>query len=171
MVNSKCNLSNIEALPQGKIGAGCYLVLFRATDVPPHLYLIVGSSIFTLEVSGVRVAEPVDRFMRLIQQKQIASLFVELKLPLIFDINEIHANCVSILSGYDSVAGSGITCLAPIKDFCAETYNIETSSVQFIFDLIPLLEKQVPIISQKALPTIFQSASSNCIRLYSTYLN
>jgi len=51
-------------------------------------------------------------------------------------------------SRYQGLAGDGVTCLAPIRDFYGHLMGIPLSTIEFVFQLIPELKhagKQVAV--------------------------
>jgi len=128
---------------------GIYISILNATHRPPHLVLVVKGLAYSISVSGFKSENKLQDLIRLIFAKKIKTLFIEL-VPVYFkeDDNLLINKFVSICH---SVELGKVTCIYPIKEFCKLAYNVDISKVDFIFDLLPILEKNSLIKNRLAL--------------------
>jgi hypothetical protein len=126
-----------------------FLVIMYADRIPPHILICVNGKLFSLSVKGHLLDEDLNLYLRTIRKYKIGTLFIKLVVPQIFTMEQLHDSIGRIMLSYPRIEmGSGlrdgnpVTCLAPVKDFCNSLYCTDMSGVQFIFDLLPKLEKQ-----------------------------
>lgn len=136
-------INNINALTHDEfLNNGIYLHIVHATTVPPHLVLSINGKIFSLSTKGPSLDGSMEQNLRFLRFKNIKTLFVKLKLPLLVTQNDLLKRIRTIVSAYPRVDIGIATCLSPIKDFCNEIYHTNTNDVQLIFDLFPKLKEQ-----------------------------
>ncbi|HIA36250.1 MAG TPA: hypothetical protein EYN89_05810 [Flavobacteriales bacterium] len=123
---------------------GIYISILNATHTPPHLLIIFNGFAYSLSVNGFKTDKKLQELIRLIRAREIKALFVELVPPTNFIedysklINHLIRTCIPLELGE-------VTCLFPIKEFCKVAYNLDLSKVEFIFDLLPVLERNLLI--------------------------
>jgi hypothetical protein len=72
--------------------------------------------------------------------RKIPSLFVGIKDHPVFSadyLNELLTECVT---EHSRVEEDGATCLTPVKTFFREAFQVNGQEVNFLFDLLPLLQ-------------------------------
>lgn len=139
---NRYELKDIKQADEFLIRRDSFLVILYADCVPPHLSLSVQGKLFSLDVKGATIGDDIAPTWRLIHQRKIETLFVQLQLPPLIDLSVLREQLAQLTSAYPSVKIGNITCLAPIKDFCSKVYSTEVSDVDFVFDLLPKLEEQ-----------------------------
>ena len=139
---NRYQLRNIKKADEFNVRRDSFLVLLYADRVPPHLSLSVQGQLFSLDVRGATIGADIAPMWRLIHQRKIETLFVQLQLPPLLDLAVLRQQLAVLTSAYPSVQVGNITCLAPIKDFCSKVYSTEVGDVDFVFDLLPKLEEQ-----------------------------
>lgn len=116
-----------------------FIFMFRTTKIPPHLGVVVEGKVYDITVNGPTVGLEVSQFLRLIHQKSIETLFIQL------DLHHTNFNKKDLIEEkivkYKQVTEL-VTCLTPIKEIVSEFYQINVSKVNFIFELLPLLSKK-----------------------------
>jgi hypothetical protein len=110
--------------------------------VPPHLSLCINGQLFNLDVNGTTVGDDIGPLLRLIQRRNVETIFIELNLPPLFNMEMFRRQVATSTAAYPHVKAGLITCLAPIKDVCAAVYQTEIQDINFVFDLLPRLEAQ-----------------------------
>lgn len=120
--------------------SGAYLLLLNVARVPPHLAIAVDGKLFTLSVKGPTVESDLASLLRTIRHRSIESIFIRLKIPPHFSIEEVRSEIKKNVLAYPRVDIGLATCLAPIKDFCSSIYSIDVQKVSFIYELLPKLE-------------------------------
>ena len=133
------SLQRVEVLQQPKLGRGFFLMLINAQLVPPHLAVMANDRYYSLGVKGAEIALPPERFWRWMVQREKMVVFIEL-LP-VLDVFDEEALKVAFAS-CQHLDGSNLTCLAPIRHFCASTYDFAATGVDFVFDLLRLVAAQ-----------------------------
>jgi hypothetical protein len=117
-----------------------YLVLLYANRIPPHLAVTVSGKLFTLTTRGATVDGELAPLLKLIRKNRIESIFVRLNVPLLFTMEQLHAEIKKYTLAYPRVDVGIATCLNPIRDFCGKVYDADAGKVNFIFELLPKLE-------------------------------
>ena len=81
-----------------------------------------------------------EEILALLERNNVPCIFVELQLPTLFTLDELQEKIRLITSGFPAVQAHGVSCLMPIKEFCAEVYQTQKQSVNLVFDLLDALK-------------------------------
>lgn len=108
-----------------KLKTGCFLCVWHAHKIPPHIGLLIEGKYFSLKVKGKDSEIEVDDIVKLMNRKSICSVFVEIKSKV--GIDQIK----HVFSSYFKAEVSKFTCLTPIT----EVFNLNNE----IFLLADLL--------------------------------
>lgn len=119
---------------------GLYLVIVHANRIPPHIGIIVDKTYHSLTIKGQEINVPVEALIRNKNQRKIASVFVKIKKHPVFSDNYLKEHFISNVLQFNKVEVGKATCLSPIKLFFEENFAIDTSAVNYVFDLLPQLE-------------------------------
>lgn len=165
---SQYELKNIVPANEAIARNGAYLVILYADRVPPHLSLSVNGQLFSLDVNGTTVGDDIGPLLRLIHKRNVETIFVELNLPPLFDMEMLRRQVATSTSAYPHVKAGLVTCLAPIKDMCAAVYQTEIQDINFVFDLLPRLDAQ-KVLGQCFHFNMFQHLSSTLSFKLRTY--
>ena len=139
---SEFTLTDVNPACESALYEGVYLVLLNAVKIPPHLSLLVDGKLYSLETKGATNGGELDALLRVIQRKQLPSLFIQLRdLPVEMQ-PELATRASAIVQQFDAVTVDGATCLAPMRQWCSEIFGLDLAHVQFIFDLLPALAKK-----------------------------
>jgi hypothetical protein len=141
----KYKLHGVSQFKKEYLKQGVYLVLLNALKVPPHLLLVVSGKVFSISTLGPSLDEDVEKYIRLIEKHQLATLFVKLSLPEIFTHDDLLEKVRTITSSYPRVDVGLATCLNPIKDFCSDIYAVDKDQINLVFDLLDELQLQKSI--------------------------
>ena len=133
---------------------GIYILLFNATSIPPHLQLSIDGEIYSITDSGRQMGSPLEKLVGFIKRKNIPALFVEWKTA---DSNTVKNSAKEHFLKYDRVIEGKISCLFPIRDVVATILGEEMKQANFIFELLPMMEKE------NALGEIFELNMGNTI--------
>lgn len=142
MFNNEYKINHLAAAHEDVLLNDVYLVLLNVTRVPPHLAVAIGGKLFTLSVKGPTVEGDLGSLLRIIRQRSIESIFIRLSIPHLFTLEQLQDEIKNYVLAYPRVDVGLATCLAPIKDFCGSVYDAETGNVNFIYELLPVLEKK-----------------------------
>lgn len=127
-------------LPENKLEKGLFLFMYRATRIPPHLGIIFNGQLFDITLQGPNVGVDASVFLSTIIKKYTKTIFFELKLPNSVDDEAIINLLTNVMEKFNNVSET-TSCISPIKLFFNEAYQLNTSQINFIFDLIPLLHQ------------------------------
>lgn len=113
-------LNNVHQLNDFKqLKSGCYLCIWHADKVPPHIGIIIDGCYFSLKVKGKDVEIPVGEIVNLINRKKICTVFVEIKV-------EIYKENVAVIySKYFKANTLKSTCLTPIVEVFDNVKNVQ----------------------------------------------
>ena len=135
-------IENIVNANKHSLMHGMFICIMNAISVPPHILLVIEGSVYTLSTKGVTLNMPLKTLLRTIRIKQTKTLFVSLKMPVIIDSNELRRQVAQILNLYDKVEVGHATCLTPLTDFFGNIYKKDLNQVNFVFELLPALERE-----------------------------
>lgn len=107
------------------LNTGCFLCIWHADKIPPHIGIISNGSYFSLKVKGKDSNIPVSDIVKLITKKGISTVFVEIKIDI--DSQQI----AKIFSKYERAEASKVTCLTPIT----EIFDVK-EKVYMLFELL-----------------------------------
>jgi hypothetical protein len=133
---------NLQALNEKELYNGVYLLILNARNVPPHLSLTVSGKVYGISTKGPTFDKDVNLYLNYIKKHNIESVFVQLKLPLVYSDEEMLNAVRLVIKAYPRVDVGIATCLSPIKDFMSSAYQTEVHDVHLIFDLLPKLKAQ-----------------------------
>lgn len=132
-------IPGIKVADEASLSKGTYILVLNALDKPPHLSLIVDNHIFSLGVTGPKLAMPLPVQLRVVKARNIKTLFIELHTSLFIHDSQLYRHAKNHTLAYRKVEAGVATCLSPIKNFCSTIFDIDVSNVNYIFDLLPLL--------------------------------
>jgi hypothetical protein len=118
---------------------GIYIVVLHATRIPPHIGLIINKQYHSLTIKGQDCNTPIDVLLRNINQRKIASLFIEINSHPVFSNSYLSEHFVLNVEQFPRVDTGIATCLSPLKLFFEEVYNVSMEQVNFLYDLLPTL--------------------------------
>jgi hypothetical protein len=125
-------LNNIQPAYYGMFENGFYLMLFKPDRIPPHIAIIANNRFYDLNVNGKNIGTLLDK-TRLFAP---TTSFLAIKL----NVNESNEFISAFFAKYSRV-NHKISCFAPVKDFFKIILNDDLTTVQFVYQLIPLLYK------------------------------
>ena len=136
---SEIIIPNIQKAEDVVLKKGTYILISEATQKPPHLSLLVEGKIFSLGVKGHQLNMPFELQLKLIKVKKINTLLIKLDTSLYIIGNQLFKEAKYNTIKFSKIEMGIATCLSPIKDFCANIFDLDMSRVNFIFDLLPIL--------------------------------
>ncbi|MCC7302045.1 MAG: hypothetical protein IT233_05335 [Bacteroidia bacterium] len=134
-------INSLLPLKEEYLQTDVHLVLLHANRIPPHLVLLVSGKVFTLTVRGGTVDSDVESLLRLIRRNRIETVFVRLNIPSVFTISVLREHIRKLIMSYPKVAVGIATCLDPIREFCGAVYDPSARDVNFVYELLPRLER------------------------------
>jgi len=163
---------------------GLWLLLVGVHESPPHIALISGGKYYSLSNRKVDCGTPLERFMNVLERKQVPALFIRLEIgeqPQIpkwglnsaiqspfrgLDLNiekKINSQLRNIYKNLQPLGNTKQTCLSPIKEFFSEHISTDFASVNYVFELLALAEKKGLI--KESVPIFCESTNSNRVTL------
>ncbi len=104
-------VSSVKKLHPEEVMHGIYLWILHADKIPPHIGISKNGFYFSLKVTGKDEHFPVEKLIRLLNRKKIASLVIKTS------ENSIRFKRLSdVFDNYQSVENDGHTCLTPISE-------------------------------------------------------
>lgn len=134
-------LHSILPLKEEYLMQDVFLVLLHANRIPPHVVILIAGRVFTLTVKGATVDSEIESLIRLIRRGNIETVFVKLNVPPLFTLDQLREQIRKLILAYPRVEVGVATCLDPIKEFCGKIYDPEAGKVNFVYELLPKLEK------------------------------
>ena len=93
-----------------ELNSGFFLCIWHANKIPPHIGIVNDGLYFSLKVKGKDTNIPVQDILKLINRKEICTIFVKIKL-------EINKTTVEeVFSRFQIAQESKATCLTPITE-------------------------------------------------------
>lgn len=137
-----CRISQLKKMEESFLSTDVFLIIIYANRIPPHLAVSVSGNLFTLTVKGATVNSSVVPLFQLIRSKKIESIFVKLSIPPLFTLDDLNEQIKKYTLAYPRVDIGIATCLAPIKDFCNRIYDTPIEKVNYVYDLLDMLDAQ-----------------------------
>lgn len=119
------------------INKGVFIFLHRAGKIPPHIGLILNGKLFEISTNGPGYSFSGSMMLKTAQKRGVEVVYIELKTPIKKE-EDIEQLMTKLVKHYFKVSND-VSCLNPIKDFIQETYQIDVSKANFIFELLPIL--------------------------------
>ncbi len=142
-------LHNIHSGQEATFSTGVYIILFNATQIPPHLLLSINGKVFSITDSGRQLGSPLEKLITFVKRKNIPTLFIEWDLMensvegfSIREVEKVESLIRNSFLQYDKVIEGKVSCLIPIRDVAAKVLGDEIKKAQFIFELLPMMEKR-----------------------------
>lgn len=129
-----------EALPEAGINGKFFLFLFRATRIPPHIGLIFNGKVYDITLVGPNLGTDAAEFITTVKKKYTKTLFLELNKPN-FSATKVETTLLEAMKKFNTVSQEN-SCLSPVKTAFNQLFDIQMESVNYIFDLIPLLHQK-----------------------------
>lgn len=121
---------------------GLFLVVIHATRIPPHIGIISKKYYHSLSIKGQEINIPAEAFIRNTIQRNIPCLFIKIKKHPVFSYDFLNEHFISNVKEFPEVEVGIATCLSPIKLFFDEVYNIPMNKVNYLYELLPVLEAE-----------------------------
>lgn len=100
------------------LNAGCFLCIWHADKIPPHIGIISNGKYFSLKVKGKDVDIPVSDIVKLINIKRIPTVFIGV------DTDIKLERIAEIFSEYTRAEASKVSCLTPITEVFEVKENV-----------------------------------------------
>jgi hypothetical protein len=121
---------------------GVFLVVLHAGRIPPHIGLVADGLYHSLSIKGRDLNVPLEVLTKSVLQRKIPSLFIQIKTGSELLPEVLGAAFQTDVQRYHRVDIGVATCLSPLKHFFARTWKLDLTQVNYLYQLLPLLEKQ-----------------------------
>jgi hypothetical protein len=135
-------LSNIEKSDRSELEKGVFIVMLHAGRIPPHIGILAGGLYHSLSIKGRDLDVGFEVLMKSIVQRKIPSLFIQIRPHDMLSPAQISSEFKSEVLGFTRVDIGMATCLSPLKLFFARHWLLQTENVNYIYELLPLLEQE-----------------------------
>ncbi len=132
---------HIQNANQADLRKGLYLVILHAGRVPPHIGMLAGGFYHSLSVKGQDLDVPLEALLKNGSMRKIPSLFIRVHPHLVYDDQALSVYFKEEVKKYKRVDIGVATCLSPLKTFFASLWPVETRDVNFLYELLPVLEQ------------------------------
>ncbi|HXP51903.1 MAG TPA: hypothetical protein VN922_18245 [Bacteroidia bacterium] len=127
-----------------ELNKGLWLVIAGANDIPPHIALIADGEYYSVSARNVKVAEPIEKFLKAISRRSLPTLFVGIKPMHFVGLKEAFRK-------YPTLGNGEHTCHWPLRDFFSNVYSPEFADVHLVFELLAVAQKQDLLIECRSL--------------------
>ncbi len=148
-------LKNILPANDTNFSNGVYIILFNATIIPPHLLIAIEGKIYSITDSGRQIGSSLEKLVLFIRRKNVPTIFVEWIQLENLQVGKLESEIRNSLLKYERVVEGKVSCLFPIRDIVARNLGDEMNKADFIFDLLPLMERK------NALGNVFEMNMGN----------
>jgi len=129
-----------SAFKSEQLNNGIYLVVMHANRIPPHIGMVINGYYHSLSIKGQDIKTPVEALIKNIKLRAIPSLFIEIKQTDSYNDIYLMNRFIESVKQFPKVDVNVATCLSPIKLFFDEVYDISTNEINYLYELLPLLE-------------------------------
>jgi hypothetical protein len=129
-----------KAFREEELKKGLFIAVSHATRIPPHIGLIAGGKYHSLSIKGQDIDIPLDAFVRNTLIRKIPALFIKIKPHNTFSDSYLREHFITNVQQFRRVDVGVATCLSPIRLFFEEVYNVPMDGINYLYELLPLLE-------------------------------
>ena len=115
-------------------------MLIGATEIPPHIAMIVHGGIYSLSVKGKKRNVSSNKYLKALKAKGTQILLIEV-VPKVTDNAELLTSLNATFNSAPALGNGVATCLWPVKSFCSDIFHENFYRVKYVFDLIPKLSE------------------------------
>lgn len=134
-----------------ELSKGIFIAVIHATRIPPHIGMIIDKSYHSLSVKGQDINIPIAALIKNSTIRKIPSLFIKVKSHPTFSDIYLREHFITNVQQFERVDVGIATCLSPIKLFFEEAYGVSMKDINYLYELLPLLESKDLIESFSAL--------------------
>lgn len=121
---------------------GLYIAVIHAVRIPPHIGMVVDKKYHSLSIKGQDVNTSVAALVKNSSIRKISTLFIKIKSHPTFSDIYLREHFITNVQSFNRVDIGIATCLSPIKLFFDEVYNVSMKDVNYLYQLLPLLEAE-----------------------------
>ena len=121
---------------------GLYIAIIHATRIPPHIGIIVDKQYHSLSIKGQNINTSVSALLKNSTIRKIPTLFIKIKPHATFSEMYLNEHFITNVQQFQRVDTDIATCLSPIKLFFEEVYDVPMKQVNYLYELLPALQKE-----------------------------
>jgi hypothetical protein len=129
-----------EPFNEKELMKGVYITVIHATRIPPHIGLIVDGKYHSLSIKGQDINTSVNVLVKNSSIRKIPSLFIKVKPHNTYSESYLSEHFITNVQQFPRVDVGVATCLSPLKLFFEEVYDIPMQQVNYLYELLPLLQ-------------------------------
>ena len=139
---TKYQLKINKSFSEVDLQKGLFIVVVHATRIPPHIGMVVDKKYHSLSIKGQDINTPLEALVKNSSIRKIPTLFIKIKSHPTFSDIYLRDHFITNVQAFERVDVGVATCLSPIKLFFEEVYNISMKDVNYLYQLLPLLEAE-----------------------------
>lgn len=131
-----------KSFDEQDLSKGIFIAVIHATRIPPHIGMIVDKSYHSLSIKGQDINTPIAALIKNSNIRKIPTLFIKIKSHPTFSSTYMREHFITNVQQFERVDVGVATCLSPIKLFFEEVYGISMKQVNYLYELLPVLETE-----------------------------
>jgi hypothetical protein len=128
-------------LNEDNLAKGMYISIIHASRIPPHIGMVINNKYHSLTIKGHEINQSVAALIKNSKIRKVPSLFIKIKTHPAFSTDYLDAHFISNIQQFNKVEAGKSSCLSPVKLFFEETFDLPMKNINYIFELLPELEK------------------------------
>ncbi len=121
---------------------GVFIAVIHATRIPPHIGIIADEKYHSLSIKGQDINTPVKAIIKNSTLRKIPTLLIKLRSHPVFSDVYLSEHFITNVQQFNRVDIGIATCLSPLKLFFEEVYGIPMNEINYLYELLPLLESK-----------------------------
>ncbi|MCX6295513.1 MAG: hypothetical protein NTX97_05515 [Bacteroidetes bacterium] len=121
---------------------GVFIAVIHATRIPPHIGIIADEKYHSLTIKGQDINTPLKAIIKNSTLRKIPTLLIKLRSHPVFSDVYLSEHFITNVQQFNRVDIGIATCLSPLKLFFEEVYDIPMKDINYLFELLPLLESK-----------------------------
>lgn len=131
-----------KSFDEQDLSKGLFIAVIHATRIPPHIGMIVDKSYHSLSIKGQDINTPIAALVKNSNIRKIPTLFIKIKSHPTFSTIYLREHFITNVQQFERVDVGVATCLSPIKLFFEEVYGVSMKQVNYLYELLPVLESE-----------------------------
>lgn len=131
-----------KSFDEQDLSKGLFIAVVHATRIPPHIGIVVDKSYHSLSIKGQDIDTPIAALIKNSNIRKIPTLFIKIKSHPTFSSIYLREHFITNVQQFERVDVGIATCLSPIKLFFEEVYGVSMKKVNYLYELLPVLESE-----------------------------
>ncbi|MBC7863844.1 MAG: hypothetical protein IAF38_12790 [Bacteroidia bacterium] len=140
---------------------GVFISVIDANKIPPHIGICINGNFSSLTIKGHELNVGAGVLLKNCSLRRIPALFIKIKDHPVFSYNYLDELLQSCIAEHKRVDVNGPTCLTPVKQFFKEGFHVDVNEIDFLFQLLPQLQKNELIVSCYSANITNETANGN----------